>query len=59
MLKRAVSLLVIAACLAAGARAQATTSEAVSFDEKLGADDGAALAILIGGNLRGNLGLCG
>ncbi len=51
--------MVIAACLAAGARAQATTSEAVSFDEKLGADDGAALAILIGGNLRGNLGLCG
>ena len=48
----------IAACLAAGAYAQAA-SQTVSFDEKLGADDGAVMAILIGGNLRGNLGLCG
>jgi hypothetical protein len=29
-----------------------------SFDERLGEDDGAALAILFGANLRGNLDLC-
>lgn len=58
MLKRAVCLLTIAACLAAGALAQDTTSQTLSFDQKLGADDGAVLAILIGGNLRGKLEMC-
>jgi 2',3'-cyclic-nucleotide 2'-phosphodiesterase (5'-nucleotidase family) len=29
-----------------------------TFDERLGADDGAALAILFGANMRGNLDLC-
>jgi hypothetical protein len=34
------------------------TRRAVSLDEALGADDGAALAILFGANQRGNLDLC-
>jgi hypothetical protein len=29
-----------------------------SLDERLGADDGAALAILFGANMRGNLDTC-
>ena len=33
-------------------------TEHASFDERLGEDDGAALAILFGANLRGNLELC-
>jgi 2',3'-cyclic-nucleotide 2'-phosphodiesterase (5'-nucleotidase family) len=34
------------------------TAKAATFDQRLGADDGAALAILFGGNMRGNLELC-
>jgi 2',3'-cyclic-nucleotide 2'-phosphodiesterase (5'-nucleotidase family) len=34
------------------------TAKATSFDQRLGTDDGAALAILFGGNMRGNLELC-
>ena len=30
----------------------------LSLDERLGTDDGAALAILFGANMRGNLDLC-
>ena len=33
-------------------------TEAATFDERLGEDDGAALAILFGANLRGNLEMC-
>src|SRR5262249_27820026 len=33
-------------------------SEAEDFDARLGTDDGAAVALLIGGNQRGNLELC-
>ena len=33
-------------------------NEPATFDERLGVDDGAALAILFGANLRGNLELC-
>ncbi len=42
-------------------QAPAVTSaaeQALSFDERLGEDDGAALAILFGANLRGNLEPC-
>ncbi len=34
------------------------TTKAQTFEERLGADDGAALAILFGANMRGNLELC-
>ena len=30
----------------------------LSLDERLGTDDGAALAILFGANMRGNLEVC-
>jgi 2',3'-cyclic-nucleotide 2'-phosphodiesterase (5'-nucleotidase family) len=44
----------------AGQVQQSSTGEdaPASFDERLGPDDGAALAILIGANQRGNLDLC-
>ena len=35
-----------------------TAAEPATFDERLGQDDGAALAILFGANLRGNLEMC-
>jgi 2',3'-cyclic-nucleotide 2'-phosphodiesterase (5'-nucleotidase family) len=34
------------------------TAPAATFEDRLGADDGAALAILFGANMRGNLDLC-
>ncbi|MEW6129387.1 MAG: hypothetical protein AB1757_20270 [Acidobacteriota bacterium] len=34
------------------------TAKAQSFDERLGTDDGAAMALLFGANMRGNLELC-
>jgi hypothetical protein len=37
---------------------QVTAGEAATFDERLGADDGAALAILISANERGNIEVC-
>jgi 2',3'-cyclic-nucleotide 2'-phosphodiesterase (5'-nucleotidase family) len=43
----------------ATAQEQSTkTAPAAGFEERLGPDDGAVLAILFGGNLRGNLELC-
>ena len=35
-----------------------SATKAETFDEKLGTDDGAALAFLFGANLRGNLFPC-
>ena len=37
---------------------QARAEQAATFDERLGADDGAALAILISANERGNIEVC-
>lgn len=36
----------------------ATPAQPATLDERLGPDDGAALAILVGGNMRGNMGMC-
>jgi hypothetical protein len=63
LLKKVLSLVLAIICSYASAAAQAPApatpakSEA-SFDERLGEDDGAALAILFGANLRGNLDPC-
>lgn len=35
-----------------------TAEPPATLDEKLGPDDGAAIAILVGGNMRGNMGMC-
>jgi hypothetical protein len=35
-----------------------TSEQAATLDERLGADDGAALAILISANERGNIEVC-
>jgi hypothetical protein len=37
---------------------QAAGGQAATFDERLGEDDGAALAILISANERGNIEVC-
>lgn len=37
---------------------QAVSGQAATFDERLGDDDGAALAILISANERGNIEVC-
>jgi len=37
---------------------QTNAPATATLDEKLGKDDGAALAILVGGNMRGNMGMC-
>jgi 2',3'-cyclic-nucleotide 2'-phosphodiesterase (5'-nucleotidase family) len=46
--------------LSAGALPQTpnTTASSATFEERLGADEGAALAILFGANMRGNLDVC-
>ena len=62
MLKRTIYALLAIICLLAGAIAQSESPKAdeqpATLDERLGADDGAALAILISANQRGNLNLC-
>jgi hypothetical protein len=37
---------------------QVTSGQAATFDERLGDDDGAALAILVSANERGNIDVC-
>jgi 2',3'-cyclic-nucleotide 2'-phosphodiesterase (5'-nucleotidase family) len=62
LLKKTICVLVAIVCLSSGAltRAQAPQAEEkpATFDERLGDDDGAALAILFGANSRGNLEMC-
>ena len=52
-----VALFFLASTVAFG-EVQDQTAEGASFEERLGPDDGAALAILFGANMRGNLELC-
>jgi hypothetical protein len=62
VLRRIVSLLIMLIFLSAvtvsgiDSAAQEPTKE--TLDQRLGADDGAALAILFGANMRGNLDTC-
>lgn len=63
MLKRAILLFLVAtfslaSSVAFSQSADQGAAKAASFDERLGPDDGAALAILFGANMRGNLELC-
>ena len=65
MLRKTLSLAlaIIFFSVSGATQSDATQSEApgqntLSLDERLGADDGAALAILFGANMRGNLDLC-
>ncbi|HXG64500.1 MAG TPA: hypothetical protein VNO70_05295 [Blastocatellia bacterium] len=60
MLKKTLGALLTVACLFLPAMAQqnGAAEQPQSFDERLGPDDGAVLAILFGANMRGNLDLC-
>ncbi|HKP87376.1 MAG TPA: hypothetical protein VJZ26_14825 [Blastocatellia bacterium] len=62
MSRRTISAILLMAFLFIGAMAQSPSpkisEQPATLDERLGADDGAALAILISANLRGNLNLC-
>lgn len=64
MLKKAICTLLAIVCLFVGAIAQSPQGQSkaneqpATLDERLGPDDGAALAILISANERGNLNLC-
>lgn len=62
MFKKTVLFVFAILVLSFWALAQNTNSEKPAppstFDERLGTDDGAALAILFGANMRGNLDLC-
>jgi 2',3'-cyclic-nucleotide 2'-phosphodiesterase (5'-nucleotidase family) len=63
LLKKAILLFLastvcLASSLAFSQSAAPWSAKVASFEEKLGPDDGAALAILFGANMRGNLELC-
>lgn len=65
MYKKPIFLLLVILCLSVRVLPQNLATDiyvdaasAKTFDERLGADDGAALAILFGANMRGNLELC-
>ncbi|HJZ68903.1 MAG TPA: hypothetical protein VKF81_12325 [Blastocatellia bacterium] len=60
MFGKAFWALLAVACLSLQAMTRTTPQEhnKLSLDERLGADDGAALAILFGANMRGNLDTC-
>ena len=62
LLRRAFCTLVVIACLSVWALTQTeqpgAAQNTLSLDERLGIDDGAALAILFGANMRGNLEVC-
>jgi 2',3'-cyclic-nucleotide 2'-phosphodiesterase (5'-nucleotidase family) len=62
LLKKILCAALLLAALSAGAWPQAeiqpVAGQAPTFEERLGADEGAALAILFGANMRGNLDLC-
>ena len=62
MLRKSVSPLIMLILLPAltitGMNSQAQGPAKQTLDERLGVDDGAALAILFGANMRGNLETC-
>ncbi|HEY3138750.1 MAG TPA: hypothetical protein VGL29_22190 [Blastocatellia bacterium] len=59
MPRKAFWALLVVACLTIHAMNQTPQEHnKLSLDERLGADDGAALAILFGANMRGNLDTC-
>lgn len=63
MFKRTVFAVFAIIALSICALTQTTTpaqsaAQASTFEERLGADDGAAMAILFGANMRGNMDLC-
>jgi 2',3'-cyclic-nucleotide 2'-phosphodiesterase (5'-nucleotidase family) len=60
LLRKTLSLALAIICLSmiGATQSGAPGENTLSLDERLGADDGAALAILFGANMRGNLDLC-
>ncbi|HVG22145.1 MAG TPA: hypothetical protein VNI02_24125 [Blastocatellia bacterium] len=62
MLRKMIGALLITAslslCVMTAPPPQAAGGQAATFDERLGEDDGAALAILISANERGNIEVC-
>ncbi len=61
LFKKAACLIAIALlsiCAKPQSPATSTEAKSSSFDEQLGKDDGAALAILFTANMRGNLETC-
>ena len=61
MIRKTICILILFALAAVSALSQSTSPEnapPASFEERLGADDGAAMAILFGANMRGLLELC-
>jgi 2',3'-cyclic-nucleotide 2'-phosphodiesterase (5'-nucleotidase family) len=54
----ACAILVLSVWVLAQTASSEKPAAPTTFDERLGADDGAALAILFGANMRGNLDLC-
>ena len=62
MLRRVLCTVLAVACLSVCGATQTEPPKpgenTLSLDERLGTDDGAALAILFGANMRGNLDLC-
>ena len=62
LLRRVICGLLILACVSVGGASQTgepqLAENTLSLDERLGNDDGAALAILFGANMRGILDLC-
>ncbi len=62
MLRRILCTVVAVGCLSVGGVTRTQLPKpgenTLSLDERLGTDDGAALAILFGANMRGNLDLC-
>jgi hypothetical protein len=55
-----ITLLLLSAAVLTGTTASRAAQDPAkgTLDERLGADDGAALAILFGANMRGNLDTC-
>lgn len=57
-LKKIICALLVACCLSVASLTETQQTQKASFDELLGADDGAAFAILFSANQRGNLDTC-
>jgi hypothetical protein len=62
LFRRTVSVFCVIACVTVSALTQSTEQKPIEkaspLEERLGPDDGAALAILFGANFRGNLATC-
>ena len=62
MLRKMISALMMMLCLSlcamTGAQSPSTGGQGATFEERLGDDDGAVLAILISANERGNIEVC-